>query len=348
MKKRICLLVSIGVMVSFGVLLFTSEAPAKTKRLKFQTFMRRGQIFTDIFPETAGKMIKSLTNGEIEIQYVPGGKLLPAKQVVSGVQAGMVDLVHTSPGRDAGKIGRAGNIVQGMPFMWKSISEARTLFYDLGIGEIVRSIYAPFNIHVVGPVNGTGNNIGFVSKVPIRTLKDFKGLKLRISGGRPAGDLFGKFGAIRVGLKMSEVYSSIATGVIQGGSFSSVDAFLKQGFYEIAKYIIKPSYQRNYSTMLIANKDSWNSLTPNQRTIIELAFNHWYDRAYELVELADVRALQELQKKGMEIITLPDSDVKELVRAAEGTWKKVAGKDEAANKALKIITNYLRSLGYVE
>lgn len=322
--------------------------PVKTRQLRFQTFMRRGQVFTESFQETAGKMIKELTHGEIEIRYIPDGRLLPAEQVVAGVQAGMVDLVHTSPSRDAGKIGPAGNIVLGMPFMWKDINEARTLFHHLGIGEIVRSLYAPFNIHVVGPVNGTGNNIGFVSKVPIRTLADFKGLKLRISGGRPAADLFSAFGSIPVGMGMGEIYSSIATGVIDGASFNSVEAYLNQGFYEIAKYIIKPAYMRNYSTLLIANKTMWDSLTSRQQRIIELSFNHWYDRSYELVNLADSEALIELQAKGMEVITLPEEDVRQLIKEAEKTWDAVAGEDPTANKALKIIKDYLRSLGYIE
>jgi len=322
--------------------------PVKVRTLRFQTFMRRGQVFTESFEETAGKMIKELTDGEIEIRFIPDGRLVPAEQVVSGVQAGMVDLVHTSPSRDAGKIGPAGNIVLGMPFMWKDITEARTLFHHLGLGEIARSLYAPFNIHVVGPVNGTGNNIGFLSKVPIRTLADFKGLKLRISGGKPAADLFSAFGAIPVGMGMGEIYSSIATGVIDGASFNSVEAYLNQGFYEVAQYIIKPAYIRNYSTLLLANQAMWDSLTPKQQRILELSFNHWYDRSYELVNLADSKALIELQAKGMEVATLPEEDVKQLIREAENTWDAIAGDDPTANKALTIIKDYLRSLGYIE
>ena len=149
-------------------------------------------------------------------------------------------------------------------------------------------------------------------------------------------------------MEMGEIYSSIATGVIEGASFNSVEAYLHQGFYEIAKYIIKPAYIRNYSTLLIANRTMWDSLTPKQQRIIELSFNHWYDRSYELVNLADSEALIELQAKGMEVITLPEGDVKQLIKEAEKTWDAVAGDDPTANKALKIIKDYLRSLGYIE
>ncbi len=81
MNKTMGWLTSVGVLVS--VLLATllmircgpsgsvssietspsRTAPVEVRRLRFQTFMRRGQVFTESFQETAGKMIKELTYG---------------------------------------------------------------------------------------------------------------------------------------------------------------------------------------------------------------------------------------------------------------------------------------------
>lgn len=323
------------------------KGSVKVKHFKMQTFSSAGSPPPQSFEQYAADVIRQMTNGEIDIKLFPGNGLVPSKEQFDAVKAGALHFAVASTSRDAGKIGPAGNIIGGMPFMWKTIAEGHSLFRDFGIEEIIRSLYAKHNIHVVTTEGSGGLATGFMTKVPIRTLDDFQGVKLRISGGRPAGDLFKKFGVVPVPSGMGEVYTNLATGVIDGGS-AGLPTMVSLGWHEVAKYLIRPAYINNYNTMIIANADMWKSLTDKQRQIIEVAFGNWNYRAFELGQIEVAKALATLGKQGVEIINLPEADVKELVKAAQEGWEKQAGDDPTAQKALQITKDFLRSRGYID
>lgn len=323
------------------------KSPAKVKQLKMQSFLATTSISSRIFEQYVSKPIKAMTGGEIEIKFFPDNGVVPEKELFEGLRKGVVDLAVQSPGRDAGMIGPAGDIILGMPFMWKTADEGRTLFYDLGIRDIARSLYGKSNIEVIDNDTGSGLDVTFVSRKPIKTLADFKGLKIRVSGGKPPGDLFTQFGAVLVPSGMGEVYTNLGTGVIDAASsdVASIQAFT---WYEVAKNLVLPSHITSYNDLLLANGDMWKSLTEAQRQAIQAVLFQWTQRIYDINKFESVTALDKMKAQGVQINTLPDADVEKLVQAAQVIWDKAAGNDPTAQKALKIIKDFLKSKGYVK
>ncbi len=359
-KKKLLLMGMLLLIVALAFSACTSapEAPAtpsappvppvEVRELRMQTYMGDSSIFAKTFDQFAGDVIRQQTNGAIDIKLFPDNGLVPPKELLDGVRTGVLDLAHSSSGRDAGQIGPIGNVALGMPYMWHNIIEAGIIYYDLGVGDMLRKAYGEQGIYLIGRASGTGNDTRFWTKVPIRSLEDFQNVQLRISGGKPAAELFTKFGVAPVSMRMGEIYTSLATDVIDGASAGSTTSNEGRGFHEHTKYIIKPGYIRNYSTQMIASPEVWNSLTPQQQQIIEIAFEDWYRRSDQQERVAEGEAIARMQAAGMEVITLPEADVKQLVAAAQEVWDATAGDDPAAQAALKIIKDFLRGQGYIE
>ena len=104
-----------------------------------------------------------------------------------------------------------------------------------------------------------------VSKKQVRTLEDFKGLKVRVLGGPPT-EMAKALGAVPTLIPMPDVYQSLDKGVVDGAAapWEAVQGFR---LYEVAKnYTIAPFYVAYFS--VCANKQKWQSLPKDVRDAI--------------------------------------------------------------------------------
>src|SRR3546814_20139776 len=79
----------------------------------------------------------------------------------------------------------ASVFLSSYPLGLRNPHEWDVFFYSLGGIEIARELFAAVDMHYVGPINHGANIIH--SKVPIRSLGDFKGSKMRVPGRCAAG-----------------------------------------------------------------------------------------------------------------------------------------------------------------
>jgi TRAP-type C4-dicarboxylate transport system substrate-binding protein len=104
-----------------------------------------------------------------------------------------------------------------------------------------------------------------VSKRPVKTLDEFKGLKWRVLGGPPT-EMAKALGAVPTLIPMPDVYQSLDKGVVDGAAapWEAVQAFR---LYEVARnYTMAPFYVAYFS--LCANKQKFQSLPQDVRSAI--------------------------------------------------------------------------------
>jgi TRAP-type C4-dicarboxylate transport system substrate-binding protein len=156
------------------------------------------------------------------------------------------------------------------------------------------------------------------TKKQVKTLEDWKGLKIRATGGPPTEQIKA-LGAVPMLIPMPDVYDAMDKGVIDGASvpFEAVHGFR---FYEVAKnYTIVPMSAVYFT--LAMNKQKWNSLPKDIQDAIKSVSGLQGSRAmgggaYDGAE-KDVVALIQAGKYTMNRYVVPPD---ELAR-----WSKVAG-----------------------
>ncbi|WP_457571165.1 TRAP transporter substrate-binding protein [Desulfovulcanus sp.] len=204
------------------------------------------------------RKVEERTNGKVLIQTYPGGTLLKAKGMMDGVIAGTADIgclcMAYQPGRFP--ITNAISLPLGLP---------NSRVASIVLWELYKK-YTPKSfakVKVLTMFTTAPSNI--MSKIPIRTLEDIKGVPLRASGG--AAQILKAWGANRVGMPMPETPEALQKGVVKG-LFSSLEVLKDFKFAELCKYATITN-TAVYPFAVVMNMDSWNRLPKDVQKVME-------------------------------------------------------------------------------
>lgn len=168
-----------------------TSAQAKVYKWRMQAFMGPGNaVYDEALPKFI-QNVKTMSGGQIDITLYPHAGLVPSFELFNSIGNGVVDL-----GLDAAVYWMGfmplGELVWGWPFTYKHVQEFHYFLWELGGMEIVRRATAERGVFplIVASLDryGSVNSI-----VPIKGLRDFKGLKIRTFS--PYGEIMQRFGA---------------------------------------------------------------------------------------------------------------------------------------------------------
>jgi TRAP-type C4-dicarboxylate transport system substrate-binding protein len=201
-------------------------------------------------------------------------------------------------------------------------------------------------VHVIGC--GPYSKEALVSTVPIRTVEDFQGVKIRSPEGL-AAEVFRRAGATPVALPFSEVFTSLEKGIVDAADASAYVNNDNTGMHKIAKYPLYPGIHSMAVIQFTLNQDTWESLSPQLQTILEV----WYYAAYnDLRRYADLKDHEMVQRDmtgggpaGIEVIDWPQEERDKFRVIAAGAWKDFAAQGDLARKAFEAHIHYMESIG---
>lgn len=241
-----------------------AKAATKKFRWRMQTHWPTGVGYYKPVYEGFAERVKEATNGEVEIQALPPGSVVPTKDVLQAVGQGTLDLALIWPAYWIGQMPVAGHL-NGQLFTWNNYEEMWLFMTQMGALDIIRDAYAEFGVYQVGPVScGT---LCLWSKKPLVTPEDFKGFKVR-STGIPA-KVFEKIGATPVYFPGSELYQALQTGVCDGAHWGGVSAAWEMKFQEVTDYIIQPNLAQQTLGEVMVNKKTWDGLPKDIQRILQ-------------------------------------------------------------------------------
>ena len=210
-KHRLLAIVSIfaiSIALSLG---FTPDLAAKEKVYKWraQTYAVPGSVgYKSV--EMAMESLKKATGGRLEIKLHGVGTLVGAFDQLDAMGKGIFECGFNAPAYYAGNDPAFAALFSLMN-LWDSTTDVKVWAYYFGGNELARELYGKYKVHYVGPALVGAEPI--MSKVPLKSLADFNGIKIRTAGGLTAA-LFTKLGASPVKLPGGELYTGLDTGVV--------------------------------------------------------------------------------------------------------------------------------------
>ena len=227
MKRQAVLMVTIFfVMVMVGAASMPGMAAAGSVKLSYANFPP-APTFPCVQMERWKTEVEKRTSGKVAINTYPGGTLLGAKNMMDGVIAGQADIgclcMAYQPGRFI--VTNATSLPLGMP----NSKVASLVLWDV-FQKYLPTSFA--KVKVLTMFTTAPTNI--MSKVPVRTLDDIKGLDLRASGG--AAQILKAWGANPVGMPMPATVEALQKGVVKG-LYSSLEVMKDFKFAESCKYV---------------------------------------------------------------------------------------------------------------
>ena len=173
------------------------------------------------------------------------------------------------------------------------------------------------------------------NKRPIKVPADLQGIKLRVPEGKWRVKMFQAYGANPSPMKLSEVFTALQTGVMDGQENPFTQTYSSK-FQEVQKYlsltghVYTPAY-------LTAGSKKWAALPADVRKVLEDTAKETQGFVYATAEKADNELLQKLKDAGMQV---NQADKTAFVQASKATYeefgKEVAGAKASIDKALSL------------
>ena len=224
----------------------------------------------DIFHEFAldyAKKVNDMSGGDLKIEVLPAGAVVPAFGLLDAVSKGTLDGGHGVLVYHYGK--------QTALAMWGSgpayAMDANMLlaWHRYGGGkELLAKLYASIGANVVsfpyGPM--PTQPLGWFKR-PVTKADDFKGLKYRTVG--ISIDLFTAMGAAVNALPGGEIVSAMDRGLLEAAEFNNASSDRALGFADVSKVCMLQSYHQNAEQFEITfNKTKYDALPEKLRAII--------------------------------------------------------------------------------
>ena len=256
-KKPICLTTFIVFTIFSCLILFNTPVTAGSINLNYANFPP-APTFPCVQMERWKTEVEKRTDGKVEIQTFPGGTLLGAKGMIDGVISGQADIGNICMAYQPGRF-----VVTNATSLPLGIPDAKT-------GSMVLlNIYKKYkpeafkDVKVLAMFTNAPSNI--MSKIPVKSLDDLKGLDLRASGG--AAPILKAWGANPVGMPMPATVEALQKGTVKG-LFSSLEVMKDFKFAENCKYVTMTDTVI-YPFAVIMNLKKWNSLPADVKKVFD-------------------------------------------------------------------------------
>ena len=334
------------IALSLGVALIAAPGgQSHAKTLKVQASSKAGDWAHRFMTDHYGPKLEAMTYGKVKIDVLPTKAVVPHRESIDAVANGILDgdlnAVSYFSGRDAA-FAIIGDLIAG----YDTVDQVRTFCNHAGGKEILQKLYDKYTkgrVHVVGC--GPYAKEAFVSTIPINTVADMEGVKVRSPEGL-AAEVFKRAGAAPVSLPFSEVYTALEKKVIDAADASAHVNNEASGMYKVAKYPIYPGIHSMAVLQFIVNKKVWDKLGKEGQTALEVWYAAAYDAMRREADLQD-RAIAAEQKAGGDV-TVIDWSKEERAKFREiavGAWQDFAEKSPLAKEALDAHVNYMKSVG---
>lgn len=244
------------------------------------------------------ELVEAGSNGEIDVQIFPSSQMGPDRELIEGVQTGVLEMAIPPSSFFAGW-DPAFAVIE-LPYMYAS----KEIAFDVLDGDAGEAMLARVeNQGLVGlgwlelGVRNVTNNVR-----PVATPEDLEGVKLRTMKVPAHVATFETLGANPTPMNFGEVYSALQQGVIDGQE-NPLAIITSQRFYEVQKYLSTTGHLFAVY-MPVMSQFFFESLSPEHQQLVKDSMAK--ARAYqaELIAAEDAEQLEQIRTAGVEVLEL--------------------------------------------
>jgi TRAP-type mannitol/chloroaromatic compound transport system substrate-binding protein len=308
------------------------------QNLRFQSTWPAKDIFHEYALDFA-KKVNDMTGGEMNIEVLPAGAVVPAFGLLDAVSKGTLDGGHGVVVYHYGKnaalalwgSGPSFGMDANMLLSWHKYGGGAAL-----LDELYKAVNANVKSYVYGPM--PSQPLGWFKK-PIAKVEDLKGLKYRTVG--ISIDMFTAMGVSVNALPGGEIIPAMDRGLLDAAEFNNASSDRQLGFPDVSKVCMLQSYHQNAEQFeILFNGTKYNALAPKLRAILDNCVEAASaDMSWKAIDRYS-KAYDEMQKtQGVKFYKTPDS----ILRNQLKVFDEVVAKKSAENPLFKKIVDSQRA-----
>jgi TRAP-type mannitol/chloroaromatic compound transport system substrate-binding protein len=292
----------------------------------------------DIFHEYAldyAKKVNDMTGGDLKIEVLPAGAVVPAFGLLDAVSKGTLDGGHGVLVYHYGK--------QTALALWGSgpgfAMDANMLmaWHKYGGGkELLEKLYSSIGANVVsfpyGPM--PTQPLGWFKR-PITKVEDLNGLKFRTVG--ISIDVFTGLGAAVNALPGGEIVSAMDRGLLDAAEFNNASSDRALGFADVSKVCMLQSFHQNAEQFeIMFNKTKYDALPEKIRAIIASAVEAAsQDMQWKAIDRYSKDYVELQTKDNVKFYKTPDAILKRQMEVYDEVVKKKAAENPLFKEILE-------------
>jgi TRAP-type mannitol/chloroaromatic compound transport system substrate-binding protein len=268
-----------------------------------------------------------MTGGDLKIEVLPAGAVVPAFQLLDAVSKGLLDGGHGVLVYHYGKqtalalwgSGPGYGMDANMLLSWHKYGGGKQL-----LEKIFTSIGANVVSFPYGPM--PTQPLGWFKK-PITKVDDLKGVKFRTVG--ISIDVFTGMGAAVNALPGGEIVAAMDRGLLDAAEFNNATSDRLLGFTDVSKIYMLQSYHQNAEQFEISfNKTKFDALPGKMKAIIENAVEAAsQDMSWKAVDRYSKDYAEMQTKDNVKVYKTPDAVLKRQLEIFDEVAKKKAGEN---------------------
>jgi tripartite ATP-independent transporter DctP family solute receptor len=317
--KLISLIKTIAGTALLSTMLHTAAA---AEEWKFAHEEGAGDV-QDLYAQEFKRRIEERTNGDVTITIYGYGQLGNENDITELTASGAVQFSNASPGH----LGTFVPEVQvlSLPYLLSEnpevnkdvLNNSEALYGDLAKDFESKGLKL-YTIYPEGEMVWTTNK-------EIRKPADFDGVKFRVMTSPILIESYKAFGSDPVALPWGEVYSGLQMNVIDA-QVNPIFFIESAKFFEVTDYLTWAG-QQEYTTTIVINKDFFDGLSDERKTMLEEIRLDMTDWIYDAQVKANKESLARIQEKkpSIKLVRLNAEERAAFEEAAEPLSEKLVG-----------------------
>ncbi|SDR47754.1 TRAP transporter substrate-binding protein [Pseudovibrio sp. Tun.PSC04-5.I4] len=288
------------------------------------------------------KRVATLTNDRVNVEMMPVGTIVQHTETQDAVAAGIIDGHITDTSYFTGKDAAFGLIANPVG-AYGSPSEMLNFMEYGGGKQMMNELLNPYGLQFIGAT--TPGLEAFISKVPLDSVADLKGLKMRAPEGL-VQNVFAAAGATPVNLPGSEVFTALDKGVIDAADYTVFSTNHQQGMHDVAGHPVYPGFHSMPLIEVSINKATWDGMPLDVQAILEMSVRDYARDMTAQLSMRDAVAVAEAIADPDITVHNWSAEERAKFRAIARTqWEIVAARSENAKRVYAVLTAYLTEQG---
>ena len=279
-STRAWVILAAVLLASFSI--SSSAAQKKVRVLRFSHHMQLTQAIQKI-AEEMGAEIAEKTDGELKVEVYGASQIGGLKENTDALRYGTLDMGFTDLGTIATFYPLAG--MGGLPFLFRDYEHVEAVYSGPVGEELTSRILKATGIRFLGYTHSGFRSI-ITKKKPVDSPTAMAGMKIRVPEIPMYLNIMKAFGANPTPIPLSEMYTSLQTGVVDGMECPN-DILYTSKFYEVTDYVTRSRHVYSDNQLAISEV-VYQSLTPEQQKIVsEAAKTASMKNSKAIIELDD-------------------------------------------------------------
>ncbi|MFC2033648.1 TRAP transporter substrate-binding protein DctP [Chloroflexota bacterium] len=320
-----------------------APAPAaEVHKWKFTTTEPEGTDRWHLF-EVFAANLEEQSQGRIVLSLYPTGQLVKGVDMLEALEQDVIQ-VGDCYGPYWSEFIPETAVEGGFPFTLRTIREYNYVWYELGLLDLVREVYAEHGTYYLAPNAGSGAYM-WASK-PIVNLADFEGLKARGTGLR--AQLLEQLGVATTYIPHEEGYMALQLGTVTAYE-TALATYMGMKHYEVCPYVMTPGLlDPAISGGTVISTKARDKLPADLQLLLE-ASGPGISLLYDYIDYeSQAKILSNLPNYGAQTVQFSAEVVARMTEIGTELMEEYGAKSARCQEMVDIIKGYMKVKGYIE